>query len=201
MFKRIKYNNQPMDGIIQHIQNQTHFEDIIEHHFASITVPTTRTDPSAPSFDRKVLFGIDNTDYRKYWSTENYQEKHIFFAFKFPILLEGIGITNNYCDWFSKYTLNYSTDMIQWHVTTMSTTWIVKGDSLKTYYFSLSQSIPFKFLNITPSTESLNERINFAFYGIEFFGTLLPPFQATCLNYPLFFKKLKFTLIFFFSFN
>ena len=112
MIKHISYEENPMDGVIKHLQNYTNQVDIVDiSHLASIVVPSIRSTSYERSSLPKVVFGIDNQNYEKYWCTENnVQAKYIFFALKFPISIEGIGITNNFVDWLSNYDIMCSND-------------------------------------------------------------------------------------------
>ena len=186
-----------MDGIIQHMQNITSVEDILFQKYAEINVPSSRTSSEHPSSDRKVVFGIENTDYRKFWVTEDTEDvKYIFISLKYPISIEGIGIVNNKSDWYSQYLIRSSNDMIQWHEQTFDTSHL-SFESTQRFYFELEESPPCRYINITPTQKALHEKVNYAFYGIEFFGTIHNLFRGTCWNLNHFFFKffsISFTL-------
>ena len=113
MFRRINFKNDPMDGIVHHIKNQSGVDNIIESKYAEIIVSSMRTEGNVPSSDPEVIFGIGNEDYSKCWVSENNNPiKYLFLKFKHSMMIDGIGIANYEIDWYAKYTLNYSNDFI-----------------------------------------------------------------------------------------
>ena len=158
-----------------------------------------RTDGDAPSSSPEVLFGINNKHYTKCWvSVNNNPNKYLYIKFMYSMITEGIGIANYPIDWYSNYTLSYSNDLIQWDSSTIidTTSFDTSKNNLRLYFPLTHKSKPCKFINITPSAESFSEKINLAFYGIEFFGTLLNPFQI-CTKNSKYFSKIFFYFIFY----
>ena len=178
MFQSIQYKGDPLDGIIQHIKNQTKNEDIIAQNYAKIVYPSIRTTTGGKSSDVKVIFGIPNNTQDLYWSSVDDEiNRYIAIYLKYPIILEGIAIRNNKIDWFKEYLINCSNDMITWdYQTTFSTTDIEPSfNGTQTFYFQLEKSTPCKFINITPHSLYENQITNYAFYRIELFGRILNP--------------------------
>ena len=188
MFKRIVYNQNPLDGVVQHIKNISREEDIIEAKYANIVVPSLLNEDDIKSYDPKVLFGIENPNYQYFWSTAlNEKFKYVFISFKYPIKLEGIGINNFYSDWYPAYNITASNDLINWYYSTIL--WVNKTftpDKKDQIYLELKRSAPVKYINITPY---INKDQNYAFYGIEFFGTILNPYQ-NCTNQILYLTRI-----------
>ena len=197
MFRRISYQNNPLDGVVQHIQNITGEDDIIDSNYSEIIVPSYRTD-SSPSSDAKVLFGINNSNYSLFWSSVNNEtNKFVFFKLKYSLLLEGIGITNNYIDWYPKYKVDVSNDFISWDSFEISLNEDYFNSNYSgSIYFGVPKSRRLcKFINITPSEEHYDIHRNYAFYGIEFFGELINPYPCS-MPPQTGFKSIKYTAIF-----
>ena len=192
MFKRIIYDSDPLDGIVKHIKEISGKDDIVAEKYVSFIVPSFLKQVDIQSHDPKVLFEIESPNYEYFWSTSlNEEYKFIFLAFKYSIQLEGIGIINYCIDWYKKYKITASNDLIEWIYNEEfdTTNKNIQADSKDKFYFSLPLSKPVKYINITPYNS--NEKDNFAFYGIEFFGTIINP-NKLCTNENSFFLNFNY---------
>ena len=176
MRKTIVFSDNPLNGIVQYLQNQT-TEDIISAKFAQIFVPSIREE--IKGIEPSIIFGINNQDYSQYWSTNNYEEnKYVIFTFKYPILITGIGIYTGSINWFTSYSVSISDNLI-WECEYE----FQAGELLaKPYYFGVSGMKPSKMIKLIPKGSSSFDGDNFAIYGIDFFGTIFftPKFTCNC---------------------
>ena len=197
MFRRIAYGGDPLDGIVQHIKNQTNENDIIQNNFAKILVPSYRTTGDFPSGSEKIVFGIYN-DSHIFWSSINEEpNKFISIFLKYSIILEGIGIRNYSEDWYKKYLINCSNDLITWDYQVNFSTESIRNldgeKQLEDFYFPLPKSKPCKFINITPYSSYPQQLSNYAFYRIELFGRILDPYSP---NFTQMTSKFSYCFIF-----
>ena len=175
MIKNVLEKGDPMDGIVQYLQNKTS-DDIIATGYANIYVPSKRISEQFPSSDPKVMFGIGNPNYNIFWSSNDGEpNKYVIFAFKYVIKLKGIGLNTNTMDWYKKYEISTSNDGISFN--SKFEIEIVENPQKKSYYYELHDLKPGSFIKITPSKEYLNDKDNYAFYGVEFFGEIYHNFQ------------------------
>ena len=185
-FKAVPFNGDALDGIVQNIQNHTGIEDIVNSNYLKIDVPSTRSD----SNEAKIIFGIGNEGYTSYWSSNNNEpNKYVLISFKFPSIIQGIGIRTLPIDLYSTYTIKTSIDMINWDSDTINSLEKNNGEShFWEHYFQLSNLKLCRFVIIIPGEpygEGTLKVSNFAFYGLEFFGKFLfSPYLscAQCIN-------------------
>ena len=78
-------------------------------------------------------------------------------------------------DWYKKYEISTSNDGISFN--SKFEIEIVENPQKKSYYYELHDLKPGSFIKITPSKEYLNDKDNYAFYGVEFFGEIYHNFQ------------------------
>ena len=172
LFTRVPYQNKPMRGIVYHIKQETGITDVISSKHFKINVPST-----ARLQYPKYVLGIDNENYTSYWSTvENESNKYISFQMKYAIHLEGIGIACSRIDWYTQYRIETSLDLIEWDYN--STITVPENSKSQHLYFPLSHGKRCRFLKLTPLGSSI-KNVNFAIYGIDFFGRIINP-NNTC---------------------
>ena len=185
MFSFVNYESDPLDGIVSRIQNVTHINDVITAKYVQIYVPSKST----PSKEPCVLFGINLSTSANYWSSEgNEPNKYIKFAFKYPILLNGIGLSGFYLDWFAGYKISTSSDSINFdsscdiNVTDKG----LKLQNVEKIYAPLNGLKPRKFIIITtldPWQEYSKNPANFALYGVDFFGKMIKNYHNHCCTH------------------
>ena len=196
MFRHIKYNGNPTDGIIEHMKNITNV-DIFDYNYTKIEVPSNRTLAGQESGSVKVLFGIYNNDEHRYWSS-NYDEtnKFVTIYLKYSIVLEGLGIQNYEVDWYKEYSISYSNNIISLdYQTTISTEKYSPFTSDQSFYFPINNSKPCKFIKIRPLKGYNNQFSNYAFYRIELFGRIIDPNHHQCTQTKSRFPSFSFFII------
>ena len=181
MFRHVKFNGNPIDGVIEHIKNITN-GDIFDYNYTKIEVPSNRTSTGSESGSVKVLFGIYNNDKHVYWSSkDNERNKFITIYLKYSVFLEGLGIQNNYVDWYKEYSIIYSDNIISWdYETTISTEEHYPFTGHQSFYFPINNPHPCKVIKIQPLKEYDNQKSNYAFYRIELFGRIIDPNPHQC---------------------
>ena len=130
--------------------------------------------------DVGVVFGINSSENTSFWSSKNNeQNKFISISLKYSVILEGIGIRNYCVDWYKKYLISCSNDLISWDYQTVISTEEYNPKEEQKFlnlHFDIPKSTPCKFINITPAESYDGQLTNYAFYRIEFFGQVIDPY-------------------------
>ena len=188
--KIIDHSEDLSNGIVQYIKKQTE-DDLVDADLVGIEVPSFQDHSNKP----KVLLGIDNEDYSKYYST-NYNEpdKYVLFDFKnYSLTLEGISINTWDKDWRLSYIIEGSLDNRK---IDCSTSIDVPSPYIKEWkYFPFDIKMkPSRFIKISSTSKAaVSDNTHYAFYGIEFFGKIqmtqdLIECKCTCLKQIHFFS-------------
>ena len=155
-------------GIISYLKDENG-EELISKGIVSFQVPTLYSVDQPPS----LIFGFNNTNYLKYFST-NYTDtepEFIFFDFHdYSLAIESISIKTDEKDWYDQYTLKGSYD--NYKIDTIRTFDCTNFPDLSWQNFEFKKTRPSRFLNLTVKGNSHQGQRNFAIYGIEFFGDL-----------------------------
>ena len=163
--RSIHFGEKNDEGIVSYLKTESGEEDIIANGIVSLQVPSQHI--NNPSY----VFGINNTNYSQYFST-NYdvtEPAYIFFDFhQYSLAIESISIRTDNIDWYDKYTLKGSYDKLK--IDTIRTFECTNFPELTWQHFTFKKLKPSRYLNLSVDGNSHDGQTNFAIYGIEFFG-------------------------------
>ena len=172
------FQNDHKHGIISFIKNYTKTENIVGSNIVSIDVPSYSQNSKAPS----VIFGINNSNYKLYYSTEvKLSSRYIFFDFKrFYLVLEGISIITDDIDWFEEYQIKTAFNKADFDYSFTITN--NNYPELSWQHFSFPITKPCRYINISVEGKTHYSNDNFAVYGMEFFGNVYSDKHVTCIK-------------------
>ena len=177
--KHIPFENDHTKGIVAYIQEGSNTLDIFGAGIASIFAPSK----SERSKDPSVIFGI-NQGGNNYYSTilTTKEPRYILIDFKkYSISLEGISLFTGGVDWFEKYNIEGSNDMIS--IISKTEISCTKFPNLQWQHFQIPKTKPYRYINISVDRNALTNKknSNFAIYRMEFFGSLLHTKKVICI--------------------
>ena len=165
--KRIPFQNDYTQGIVNYIKEESGVDDIFLSGIAAISASSIIADSKDP---RLIFQTADN-----YFSTEMSSKSPRFIVIDFKdysVALEGIAIKANNVDWYKKYNVECSNDLIS--VTSSYTIQCGSFPDLSWQYFPVQTNKPCRYINISVDLNMKTNKgnANLAVYQMELFGEI-----------------------------